>query len=235
MEEALVKYLDVEIQQEGTPILEHVNLEFHKGEYIFLIGKVGTGKTSLMKTMYGELDITSGEARVLDNDMTTIKRKNIPQLRRRLGIIFQDFQLLIDRTVYENLAFILKATGWDDKVKIGERIDEVLNKVGMQDKAQKMPSELSGGEQQRIVIARAVLNDPDIILADEPTGNLDTQTGIDIVNLLHEFSEKGALVIMSTHNLHIVRKFNGKVLELQDKGLTDVTGEYGEETIKENN
>jgi len=235
MEETLVKYLDVEIQQEGAPILEHVNLEFHKGEYIFLIGKVGTGKTSLMKTMYGELDITSGEAWVLDNDMTTIKRKNIPQLRRRLGIIFQDFQLLIDRTVYENLAFILKATGWDDKVKIGERIDEVLNKVGMQDKAQKMPSELSGGEQQRIVIARAVLNNPDIILADEPTGNLDTQTGIDIVNLLHEFSEKGALVIMSTHNLHIVRKFNGKVLELQDKGLTDVTGEYGEETIKENN
>ncbi|NLI35456.1 MAG: ATP-binding cassette domain-containing protein [Bacteroidales bacterium] len=235
MEEALVKYLDVEIQQEGIPILEHVNLEFHKGEFIFLIGKVGTGKTSLMKTMYGELDITSGEARVLDNDMTTIKRKNIPQLRRRVGIIFQDFQLLIDRTVYENLAFVLKATGWDDKVKIGERIDEVLNKVGMQDKAQKMPSELSGGEQQRIVIARAVLNNPDIILADEPTGNLDTETGVDIVNLLQEFSEKGALVIMSTHNLHIVRKFNGKVLELEDKGLTDVTGEYGEETIKENN
>jgi Predicted ATPase involved in cell division len=235
MEEALVKYLDVEIKQEGTLVLEHVNLEFHKGEFIFFIGKVGTGKTSLMKTMYGELDITSGEARVLDNDMTTIKRKNIPQLRRRVGIIFQDFQLLIDRTVYENLAFVLKATGWDDKVKIGERIDEVLNKVGMQDKAQKMPSELSGGEQQRIVIARAVLNNPDIILADEPTGNLDAETGVDIVNLLQEFSEKGTLVIMSTHNLHIVRKFNGKVLELEDKGLTDVSSKYEEETIKENN
>jgi cell division transport system ATP-binding protein len=231
MEETLVKYQDVSIEQEGTPILEHVNLEFHKGEFIFLIGKVGTGKTSLMKTMYGELEIAQGEAEVLGNDMMTIKRKNIPQLRRRLGIVFQDFQLLTDRTVYDNLRFVLKATGWEDKAKIEERINEVLTKVGMQDKAKKMPSELSGGEQQRIVIARAVLNEPDIILADEPTGNLDAETGVAIVNLLQEFSEKGTLVIMSTHNLHIVRKFNGKVLQLDDKELVDVTKDY----IEENN
>jgi cell division transport system ATP-binding protein len=231
MEETLVKYQDVSIEQEGTPILEHVNLEFHKGEFIFLIGKVGTGKTSLMKTMYGELEIAQGEAEVLGNDMMTIKRKNIPQLRRRLGIVFQDFQLLTDRTVYENLRFVLKATGWEEKAKIEERINEVLTSVGMQDKAKKMPSELSGGEQQRIVIARAVLNEPDIILADEPTGNLDAETGVAIVNLLQEFSEKGTLVIMSTHNLHIVRKFNGKVLQLDDKELVDVTKDY----IEENN
>lgn len=231
MEETLVKYQDVSIEQEGTPILEHVNFEFHKGEFIFLIGKVGTGKTSLMKTMYGELEIAQGEAEVLGNDMMTIKRKNIPQLRRRLGIVFQDFQLLTDRTVYENLRFVLKATGWEEKTKIEERINEVLTSVGMQDKAKKMPSELSGGEQQRIVIARAVLNEPDIILADEPTGNLDAETGVAIVNLLQEFSEKGTLVIMSTHNLHIVRKFNGKVLQLDDKELVDVTKDY----IEENN
>ena len=230
MEETLVKYQNVRIEQENNPILENVSLELHRGEFIFLIGKVGTGKTSLMKTMYCELEIASGEvAEVLGNDVMTIKRKNIPQLRRRLGIVFQDFQLLTDRTVYNNLAFVLKATGWKDKAKIQERIEEVLTKVGMQEKANKMPSELSGGEQQRIVIARAVLNEPDIILADEPTGNLDAETGVAIVNLLQEFSEKGTLVIMSTHNLHIVRKFNGKVLKLDDKELIDVTNDYVEE------
>lgn len=230
MEETLVKYQNVRIEQENNPILENVNLELHRGEFVFLIGKVGTGKTSLMKTMYCELEIASGEvAEVLGNDVMTLKRKNIPQLRRHLGIVFQDFQLLTDRTVYNNLAFVLKATGWKDKAKIQERIDEVLTKVGMQDKANKMPSELSGGEQQRIVIARAVLNEPDIILADEPTGNLDAETGVAIVNLLQEISEKGTLVIMSTHNLHIVRKFNGKVLKLDDKELTDVTNDYVEE------
>jgi cell division transport system ATP-binding protein len=228
MEEALVKYDDVEIKQEGQSILEHLNLEFHKGEFVFLIGKVGTGKTSLMKTMYGELEIASGEAEVLGYNLSTIKRKNVPHLRRRLGIIFQDFQLLTDRSVNDNLAFVLKATGWKDKAEINDRIEEVLQWVGMETKGKKMPSELSGGEQQRIVIARAVLNSPDIILADEPTGNLDSETGTAIVQLLHNFSEKGTLVIMSTHNLNIVRKFEGKVYKLEEKLLVDVTNDYME-------
>jgi cell division transport system ATP-binding protein len=231
-EQALIKYQDVEIDQEGQPVLEHINLELHKGEFVFLIGKVGTGKTSLLKTMYSELEIASGEAEVLGNNMQTIKRKNIPQLRKRLGIIFQDFQLLTDRTVNDNLAFVLKATGWKDKTEIESRITEVLQWVGMEKKGNKMPSELSGGEQQRVVIARAVLNSPDIILADEPTGNLDAETGVAIVRLLHNFSDKGTLVIMSTHNLHIVRKFDGKVYQLEENILKDVTSDYMEQSNK---
>lgn len=229
MEETLIKYEDVEIEQNEQPLLEHVNLELHKGEFVFLIGKVGTGKTSLLKTMYSELEVVSGHAEVLGNDMMTIKRKNIPQLRRRLGIVFQDFQLLTDRTVFLNLAFVLKATGWKDKKEIEDRVTEVLDWVGMKDKINKMPNELSGGEQQRVVIARAVLNSPDIILADEPTGNLDSETGQEIVKLLHSFSEKGTLVIVSTHNLHLVKKFSGKVYRFEDKMITDVTSEYEEE------
>jgi cell division transport system ATP-binding protein len=229
MEETLIKYQDVEIEQNGLAILEHVNLELHRGEFVFLIGKVGTGKTSLMKTIYNELEITAGEAEVLGYDMLTIKRKNVPQLRRRLGIVFQDFQLLTDRTVNDNLSFVLKATGWKNKMEIQDRINEVLKSVGMENKGYKMPSELSGGEQQRIVIARAILNSPDIILADEPTGNLDSETSRAIVKLLHDFSENGALVIMSTHNLHIVKKFTGKVYLFNEHMLTDVTEEYVEE------
>lgn len=233
MEETLIRYEDVEIEQNGQPLLEHVNLELHKGEFVFLIGKVGTGKTSLLKTMYSELEIASGKAEVLGNDMIAIKRKNIPNMRRRLGIVFQDFQLLTDRTVYDNLAFVLKATGWKDKKEIDDRIMEVLEWVGMTEKSKNMPNELSGGEQQRIVIARAVLNSPDIILADEPTGNLDSETGTEIVELLHNFSEKGTLVIVSTHNLHLVNKFDGKVYRFEENMITDVTSEYNEKEVSE--
>ena len=215
--EALIRYTDVEIHQQELCVLNDVNLELHKGEFVYLVGKVGSGKTSLLKTFYGELDIASGEAEVLGYDMLHIKRKHIPQLRRKLGIVFQDFQLLTDRTVYDNLEFVLRATGWKSKGEIKDKIEEVLNLVG---------NELSGGEQQRIVIARAVLNSPEIILADEPTGNLDSETGHAIAELLHGISEAGALVVMTTHNLQLLREFPGKVYRCADHLMTDVTAEY---------
>ena len=224
--EALIRYTDVEIHQQELCVLNDVNLELHKGEFVYLVGKVGSGKTSLLKTFYGELDIASGEAEVLGYDMLHIKRKHIPQLRRKLGIVFQDFQLLTDRTVYDNLEFVLRATGWKSKGEIKDKIEEVLNLVGMSNKGYKLPNELSGGEQQRIVIARAVLNSPEIILADEPTGNLDSETGHAIAELLHGISEAGALVVMTTHNLQLLREFPGKVYRCADHLITDVTAEY---------
>ncbi|MFS3003081.1 cell division ATP-binding protein FtsE [Bacteroides uniformis] len=224
--EALIRYTDVEIHQQELCVLNDVNLELHKGEFVYLVGKVGSGKTSLLKTFYGELDIASGEAEVLGYDMLHIKRKHIPQLRRNLGIVFQDFQLLTDRTVYDNLEFVLRATGWKSKGEIKDKIEEVLNLVGMSNKGYKLPNELSGGEQQRIVIARAVLNSPEIILADEPTGNLDSETGHAIAELLHGISEAGALVVMTTHNLQLLREFPGKVYRCADHLMTDVTAEY---------
>ena len=226
MGEALIRYTDVEIDQQELCVLNDVNLELHKGEFVYLVGKVGSGKTSLLKTFYGELDIASGEAEVLGYDMLHIKRKHIPQLRRKLGIVFQDFQLLTDRTVYDNLEFVLRATGWKSKGEIKDKIEEVLNLVGMSNKGYKLPNELSGGEQQRIVIARAVLNSPEIILADEPTGNLDSETGHAIAELLHGISEAGALVVMTTHNLQLLREFPGKVYRCADHLMTDVTAEY---------
>ncbi|RGD54258.1 ATP-binding cassette domain-containing protein [Bacteroides sp. AM07-18] len=226
MGEALIRYTDVEIHQQELCVLNDVNLELHKGEFVYLVGKVGSGKTSLLKTFYGELDIASGEAEVLGYDMLHIKRKHIPQLRRKLGIVFQDFQLLTDRTVYDNLEFVLRATGWKSKGEIKDKIEEVLNLVGMSNKGYKLPNELSGGEQQRIVIARAVLNSPEIILADEPTGNLDSETGHAIAELLHGISEAGALVVMTTHNLQLLRECPGKVYRCADHLMTDVTAEY---------
>ena len=226
MGEALIRYTDVEIHQRELCVLNDVNLELHKGEFVYLVGKVGSGKTSLLKTFYGELDIASGEAEVLGYDMLHIKRKHIPQLRRKLGIVFQDFQLLTDRTVYDNLEFVLRATGWKSKGEIKDKIEEVLNLVGMSNKGYKLPNELSGGEQQRIVIARAVLNSPEIVLADEPTGNLDVETGHAIAELLHGLSEAGALVVMTTHNLQLLREFPGKVYRCADHLMTDVTAEY---------
>lgn len=226
MDEALIRYKDVEIHQQELCVLADVNLEFHKGEFVYLVGKVGSGKTSLLKTFYGELDVASGEAEVLGYDMLHIKRKHIPQLRRKLGIVFQDFQLLTDRTVYDNLKFVLCATGWKNKGEIKDRIEEVLNLVGMSNKGYKLPNELSGGEQQRIVIARAMLNSPEIILADEPTGNLDSETGLAITGLLHSISEAGSLVVMTTHNLQLLREFPGRVYRCCNHIMTDVTAEY---------
>lgn len=233
MSEALIQYKNVEIHQQELCVLSEVDLELHKGEFVYLVGKVGSGKTSLLKTFYGELDIAAGKAEVLGCDMCHLKRKHIPQLRRKLGIIFQDFQLLTDRTVYENLEFVLRATGWKNKGEIKDRIEEVLELVGMSHKGYKLPNELSGGEQQRIVIARAMLNSPEIILADEPTGNLDAETGRIITGLLHNISEAGSLVVMTTHNLQLLREFPGKVYRCADHLMMDVTAEYATPVVIE--
>lgn len=234
MDEVLIQYKEVEIHQQELCILKDVNLKLHRGEFVYLIGKVGSGKTSLLKTFYGELNVTSGDAEVLGHDMLCIKRKHIPLLRRKLGIVFQDFQLLTDRTVFDNLEFVLRATGWKNKGEIKDRIDEVLQLVGMSNKGYKFPNELSGGEQQRIVIARAVLNSPEIILADEPTGNLDVETGSAITQLLHDISKAGTLVVMTTHNMQLLWDYPGRVCRCADHRITDVTAEYNlKETVVE--
>ena len=226
MDEPLIRYKNVNINQQELGVLEDVNLELNKGEFVYLIGKVGSGKTSLLKTIYGELDIQSGDAEVLGYNMSNIKRKHIPQLRRRLGIVFQDFQLLTDRNVHSNLSFVLRATGWSNKIAIKERIDEVLDQVGMTGKGYKMPNELSGGEQQRIVIARAILNRPEIILADEPTGNLDSETGRQIVELLKSSCASGSAIMMTTHNLHLLSEYPGIVYRFENHQIKEVTNEY---------
>ena len=215
----IVDYKNVEIHRKELIVLKNVTFELHSGEFVYLIGRVGSGKSSLMKSMYSEIPITDGDAFVLDYDLTTIKKKDIPYLRRKIGIVFQDFQLLTDRSVYDNLKFVLEATGWKNKNEIEERIESALQQVGMSNKSYKMPHELSGGEQQRIVIARALLNNPALILADEPTGNLDPDTGHQIVSLLHEIVENGTTVIMATHNLALVDEYPGKVLRCEDKHL----------------
>ena len=224
----LIEYNNVNIHQtDGEPILTNVNFTVTEGEFIYLIGRVGTGKSSLLKTMYFELDVFEAEkAIVLNHDITSLKRKHIPALRRQMGIIFQDFQLLADRTIRRNLAFVLKATGWKKKDEIEARIIEVLAEVGMEDKIDKMPHELSGGEQQRIAIARAILNKPKIIIADEPTGNLDPDTAEDIIRLLREISQTGTSVVMSTHNLPLLDKYPGIVYRCADGNLEEVTNDY---------
>ena len=213
---SLIQYTNVEIRQADQIVLHDVNLTVEGGEMIYLLGKVGSGKSSLMKTFYGALPIAGGEARVLEYDMTHIRRRKLPYLRRRLGIIFQDYKLLTDRSVEENLLFVLRATGWKDKKLMNAHVHEVLEQVGMETKAYKKPYELSGGEQQRVVIARALLNSPEIILADEPTGNLDTGTGKEIMDLLYAISQAGITVIMSTHNLHWPELYPGRKLTFEN-------------------
>lgn len=230
----LIDYKGVSICHDDVNILENVDFHADEGEFIYIIGKVGSGKSSLLKTIYCELDIESAEkAEVLGRDICSIKRKDIPALRKEMGIIFQDFQLLHDRTVYNNLCFVLKATGWKDKKKIDERIDEVLTEVGLQDRKDSMPHELSGGEQQRIAIARAILNKPRILIADEPTGNLDPETACNIVNLLKQISLSGSSVIMTTHNIPMLDKFPGIVYRCENHHINDVTSEFNKVEIVE--
>ena len=209
---ALIDYKNVEIHQADQIVLHDVNLTVEGGEMIYMLGKVGSGKSSLMKTFYGALPIASGEASVLGYDMLHIRRRKLPYLRRRLGIIFQDYKLLTDRSVEENLLFVLRATGWKDKKLMSAHVREVLEQVGMETKAYKKPYELSGGEQQRVVIARALLNSPEMILADEPTGNLDAETGREIMDLLYAISQAGITVLMSTHNLNWPELYPGRKL-----------------------
>ncbi|MDD2603100.1 MAG: ATP-binding cassette domain-containing protein [Prevotella sp.] len=232
----LIDYQKVNIYQQDNLILKDVDFKVDEGEFIYIIGKVGSGKSSLLKTFYCELDIINDEAEkveVLGRDLKILKRKGIPALRKEMGIIFQDFQLLHDRTVYSNLKFVLKATDWKDKQEIDQRIDDVLNAVGMIDKKRSMPHELSGGEQQRIAIARALLNQPKIIIADEPTGNLDPETATNIVNLLKDITLQGTAVVMSTHNIPMLDRFPGIVYRCKDAEINDVTSEYNKLKVSE--
>lgn len=218
---SIVKYKNVEILRKELIVLKKVSFELHEGEFVYLLGKVGSGKSSLLKSMYAEIPITEGEASALDYNLIDIKRKQIPFLRREIGIVFQDFQLLTDRSVYDNLRFVLEATGWKNETEIDERIEKVLKEMGMANKSYKMPHELSGGEQQRIVIARALLNSPKLILADEPTGNLDPDTGEQIVKQLHRIAQEGTAVIMATHNLNFVEKYPGRIIKCEDKHIIE--------------
>ncbi|MEG1573861.1 MAG: ATP-binding cassette domain-containing protein [Bacteroidales bacterium] len=220
-ENLLIHYSGVEVDRKEFTVLRDVNFKLYTGEFIYFIGRVGSGKSSLLKTFYAEIPITIGEATVMEYDMLSLRKRDIPMLRRKIGIVFQDFQLLIDRPVRENLEFVLKATGWKDKNDIEDRVADVLSQVGMQNKAYKMPHELSGGEQQRVVIARALLNSPKIILADEPTGNLDPQTGNQIAELLHNICQTGTSVIMTTHNHNIIHDYPGRVIKFEDKHLNE--------------
>lgn len=218
--ESLIDYRGVEVERADKVVLRNVNFSLGKGEFVYLVGRVGSGKSSLMKTMYADVPIRHAKkAEVLGFDLLDIKRRQVPYLRRKIGIVFQDFQLLTDRSVSANLRFVLQATGWNDREAIEGRIEEVLKAVGMDNKSYKMPYELSGGEQQRIVIARALLNKPEIILADEPTGNLDPQTGYNIVSLLHELSHKGQAILMATHNLQLAEDFPARTVRCRDKRL----------------
>ncbi len=212
----IIEYVNVDIFQKETLVLNNVSFEVNKGEFAYLIGKTGSGKSSILKTIYADLPVKSGIANVVGYDLLKIKNKEIPFLRRKLGIIFQDFQLLIDRTVYDNLLFVLKATGWRNKNQMRERIQDVLEKVGLATKGFKMPHQLSGGEQQRIAIARSLLNEPDIILADEPTGNLDPETARGIMKLLFEISKSERAVLMATHNYSLFREFPARTLKCED-------------------
>ena len=215
----LIEYKNINIQKNENVILKEVSFSVEKGEFLYIIGKVGAGKSSLLETIYCEMRIKEGIAMVFDYDLLKIKKKQIPFLRRKIGIVFQDFQLLTDRSVYKNLLFVLKATGWKNKNDMQKRIEEVLEQVGMSNKHYKFPHELSGGEQQRIVIARALLNSPELILADEPTGNLDPETGSQIVQLLHDISKNGTAVIMTTHNYQWVQNFPAKVMRCENQRL----------------
>ena len=232
----LIEYKNVNIYQQDTMVLSNVDFHVDEGEFIYIIGKVGSGKSSLLKTTYCELDLYQDEAdkaEILGRNLLKLRRKDIPSLRKEMGIIFQDFQLLHDRTVYQNLLFVLKATGWKDKEKIKTRISEVLADVGMQDKADSMPHELSGGEQQRSSIARALLNQPKVIIADEPTGNLDPETASSILQLLKDITATGTAIVMTTHNIPLIDKYPGIVYKCQDGKITDITKDYSHMCLEE--
>lgn len=218
---SVIDYKDVTIHRNSLITLKHVNLKVEPGEFVYIIGKVGSGKSSMLKSMYADVPVATGRARVLDYDLRSIRSRDIPYLRRQIGIIFQDFRLLTDRSAEENLRFVLRATGWTDKAEIDQRIQEVLKSVGMANKNYKKPHELSGGEQQRIVIARALLNRPPLILADEPTGNLDPATGESIVCYLHSVARQGTAVIMATHNMSLVEQFPARTLVCDRRTITE--------------
>ncbi len=233
--DTIIEFENAQIFQKDNLILKDVNIAVSKGEFVYFIGKVGSGKTSLIKTMNAEIPLNEGEGKVAGFDLTKVKIKQVPHLRRKLGIVFQDFKLLTDRSVFENLQFVLKATGWKNKNEINDRIADVLERVGLSYKGYKMPHQLSGGEQQRVVIARALLNDPEIILADEPTGNLDPETSENLMKILFDISNNGRAVIMATHDYNMVKKFTARTLKFEDGKVTEQnhTKEIDFERLKE--
>ena len=222
MSQSILSLRNATIYQEGRVILSDVNLEVKQGEFIYVIGKTGSGKSSLLKTLYADLELKEGAGHIVDFDLATLKEDDIPFLRRKIGIVFQDFKLLPDRSVKDNMLFVLKATGWTENTEMLQKIDEVLDKVGMKDFATKMPHQLSGGEQQRVAIARALLNDPELILADEPTGNLDPQTSAEVLEVLRKINENGKTVLMSTHDYALLVKFPFKTLKCEDAKIFEV-------------
>ena len=222
MSQAVLSLKNVTIYQEDKAILSNVNLEVNHGEFLYIIGKTGSGKSSLMKTLYADLPLTEGTGHIVDYDLETLKEDDIPFLRRKIGIVFQDFKLLPDRSIKDNMLFVLKATGWVDKDGMDRKIDEVLDKVGMKAYATKMPHQISGGEQQRVAIARALLNDPELILADEPTGNLDPQTSAEVLEVLRSINANGKTIIMATHDYALLMKFPSKTLKCEDTKIFEV-------------
>ena len=227
MSNPILKLKDASIFQGESLVLSNVNVEINTGDFVYLIGKTGTGKSSFMKTLYGDLPLTEGEGHIVDFDLKHLKEKDIPFLRRKLGVVFQDFKLLTDRTINDNLRFVLKATGWKDKNKMTERVEAVLTKVDMKTKGFKFPHELSGGEQQRIAIARALLNDPELILADEPTGNLDPQTSIEVMEVLQEINKNGNTILMATHDYALLLKYPSKTLKCDENQVYEVVQRKG--------
>ena len=222
MSDSVLKLEKASIFQDKNLILNEVDVNVKKGEFVYLIGKTGSGKSSLLKTLYGDLELTQGKGQIVGFDLTDLKDKNIPFLRRKLGIVFQDFKLLNELTIENNMDFVLRATGWKDKTKIKQKIEEVLSKVNMQKKGHKFPYELSGGEQQRVAIARALLNDPELILADEPTGNLDPQTSIEVMEVLQDLNSKGNTILMATHDYGLLLKYPSKTLKCENNKLFEV-------------
>lgn len=222
MSEVILELRDVAIYQKDNLVLSEINLSINRGEFVYLIGKTGSGKSSFMKTLYGDLPLTQGSGEIVDFDLRALKEKDIPFLRRKLGIVFQDFKLLPDRTIHDNLLFVLKATGWTNKDLIDQKIEEVLKKVGMATKGFKFPHQLSGGEQQRVAIARALLNDPELILADEPTGNLDPQTSVEVMKVLKEINDSGRTILMATHDYALLLKFPSKTLKCDGSKVFEV-------------